>query len=501
MNLKRKLTAFLAAAVMAVTGAIGALGTDFGTVTASAAETGVDYVSIHGRLKVSGNKIVDKNGDVFQLRGMSTHGIMWETYGDVLSYESLQVLRDDWKCNTIRIAMYTEEWGGYTTDSTYAAQAKAKIDTGVENAKKLGMYVIIDWHILSDGNPNTHKTEAQAFFKEMVNKYNSYDNVLYEICNEPNGSSVKWSGTNGIKSYCTDVVNTIRTAEKANTGKNSIVICGTGTWSQDIQDVVGNALTDKNCVYALHFYANTHTDWLRERVTTCSSSIPILVSEFGTCDSSGNGGFNKTETVKWLDTLDSLQIGYINWSLADKSETASAFKSGTNLKSIPAGESSLTDSGKLIRSEYRNRAPAETVTPATYNLTGTSNVAVRITAGNKTQGAAAGGTYTITGLANGTYTVTCYSMAGAQYVNRTYSVTIKNSNATLNIKLYVKGDVNGDGKITTADVGLVNAYVRGTKQLDSYQMLVADVNGDGKITTADAGKINGYIRGTVKSLY
>lgn len=498
MNLKRKLTAFLAAAVMAVTGAAGALGTAFSAVTAYAAETGVDYVSIHGRLKVSGNKIVDKNGKEFQLRGMSTHGIMWETYGDVLSYDSLKVLRDDWKCNTIRIAMYTEEWGGYTTGSTYATQAKAKIATGVENAKKLGMYVIIDWHILNDGNPNTHKTEAKAFFKEMVNKYNSYDNVLYEICNEPNGSSVKWTGTNGIKSYCTDVVNTIRTAEKAKTGKNSIVICGTGTWSQDIQDVVGNTLTDKNCVYALHFYANTHTDWLRNRVKTCSSSIPILVSEFGTCDASGNGGFNKNETVKWLDTLDSLKIGYINWSLADKNETASAFKNGTNLKKISSGEGSLTESGKLIRSEYRKRAPAETVTPTTYKITGTSNVAVRITAANKTQGAAAGGTYSITGLANGTYTVSCYSMAGAKYVDRTYSLTVKNKDATLDVKLYLKGDVNGDGKITTVDIGLINSYIRGIKQLDDYQKLVADVNGDGKVSTADIGKINGHIRGTVK---
>ena len=497
MNLKRKLTAFLAAAVMAVTGAVGALGTAFSAVTASAAETGVDYVSIHGRLKVSGNKIVDKNGKEFQLRGMSTHGIMWETYGDVLSYDSLKVLRDDWKCNVIRIAMYTEEWGGYTTGSTYATQAKAKISTGVENAKKLGMYVIIDWHILNDGNPNTHKTEAKAFFKEMVNKYNSYDNVLYEICNEPNGG-VKWTGSNGIKSYCTDVVSTIRSAEKAKTGKNSIIICGTGTWSQDIHDVVGNALSDKNCVYALHFYANTHTQWLRDRVKNCSSKIPILVSEFGTCDASGNGGFNKSETVKWLDTLDSLKIGYINWSLADKSETASAFKSGTTLKKIPSGESKLTDSGKLIRSEYRKRAPAETVTPTTYKLAAKSNVAAKLTVSGKSYNVTAGGVCTVSGLKNGTYKVTC-TPTDNKYVGRTYSVTVKDKNATLDVKLYQKGDVNMDGKISTADVGLANAQVRGTKQLDDYQKLLADVNGDGKISTADVGKINGYVRGTVKS--
>jgi endoglucanase len=118
---------------------------------------------------------------------------------------------------------------------------------------------------------------------------------------------------------------------------------------------VGNTLSDKNCVYSLHFYANTHTDWLRQRVQTCyNKGLPILVSEFGTCDASGNGGFNESQTKKWLTLLDKLNIGYVNWSLADKSETASAFVSGTNLKAIKSGESQLTQSGKLVRSWYRS---------------------------------------------------------------------------------------------------------------------------------------------------
>lgn len=59
---------------------------------------------------------------------------------------------------------------------------------------------------------------------------------------------------------------------------------------------------------------------------------------------------------------------------------------------------------------------------------------------------------------------------------------------------YAKGDVNGDGKITTADVGLTNAYVRGTAQLNQTQKLAADITGDGKISTADVGKINSIVR-------
>ncbi len=305
-------------------------------------------VGQNGRLKVSGANIVNSRGEKFQIIGMSTHGLMWEDFSNITTEKSLKTLRDDWGVNTIRLAMYTEEWGGYTTGTEYAAQAKQKVITGVDNATKLGMYAVIDWHILSDGNPAKHQAQAVSFFTEMAKKYKNNENVIYEICNEPNGG-VTWSGQ--IKPYAETVISAIRKQDP-----NAIIVVGTGTWSQDIHDVVNNRLTANNVVYTLHFYANTHTDWLRNRFTECySKGLPILVSEFGTCDASGNGGFNASQTKTWISLLDSKMVGYINWSACGKNETASAFKPGTNLADIPAGESALTESGKLIRSLYRKR--------------------------------------------------------------------------------------------------------------------------------------------------
>lgn len=305
--------------------------------------------AIHGQLSVSGANIVDKSGQIYQIRGMSTHGIMWEDFSNILSKDSLRVLRDDWGCNTIRIAMYTEGYAGYTTGTDFARQAKEKVDTGVANATDLGMYVIIDWHILSDNNPQNHQNEAITFFAEMSQKYTNYSNVLYEICNEPNGGT-NWDGN--VKPYADAVIPTIRQFDS-----DAIIICGTPTWSQDIDKAANNRVADNNTVYALHFYANTHTDWLRSRVQSCyNSGLPILVSEFGTCDASGNGGFNAGETQKWFDLLDSLNIGYLNWSACGKAETASAFAGGTNLAAIQAGTSQLTESGRIVREHLRQRA-------------------------------------------------------------------------------------------------------------------------------------------------
>lgn len=310
-------------------------------------------VQRHGALHISGNHIVDSHGKVFMLQGMSTHGIMWSDdtntypFSGILSTSSLKVLRDDWKCNAVRIAMYTEEWGGYTQG--YAAQAKQKVIDGVANATSMGMYVIIDWHILKDGNPQQHQSEAIAFFSEMASRYKNYSNVIFELCNEPNGG-VSW-GSN-IKPYCEAVVKAIR-----GKGAKNLIICGTGTWSQDIHQVLGNKLSDSNCAYTLHFYANTHTDWLRQRLEQCyNSGLPVLVTEFGTCDASGNGGFNESQTRQWYSLLARLKVGWFNWSAASKNETASAFKPGTNLANISAGEGQLTQSGKLIRNLFRANA-------------------------------------------------------------------------------------------------------------------------------------------------
>ncbi len=82
-------------------------------------------------------------------------------------------------------------------------------------------------------NPNNHKNDAIKFFTEMAKTYKDYNNVIYEICNEPNGGCNH--GQAAIKSYCQSVVSTIRKYDS-----DAIIICGTGTWSQDIDQVLGN---------------------------------------------------------------------------------------------------------------------------------------------------------------------------------------------------------------------------------------------------------------------
>ena len=298
-------------------------------------------VAVHGQLSIKGTNIIDKNGDVFQLKGMSTHGLQW--YPQYVNKSSFQSLRDDWGVNCIRLAMYVEE-GGYMNDKT---KLEKEVRSGIDNCVDLGLYVIVDWHILSDKNPNTHKADAIEFFKKIAADYNKTPNIIYELCNEPNGKDVTWD--NDIKPYCEAV-----TAEIRKLDDNAILIAGTPTWSQDIDKAAANRLSDKNTVYALHFYAATHTQWLRDRLTSyVDKGLPVFVSEFGTCDASGTGGNNLTETENWLKLLDKNKISYINWSLSDKNETSACLKPNSS----PNGgwkDADLTEGGKYILNWIKN---------------------------------------------------------------------------------------------------------------------------------------------------
>ena len=296
----------------------------------------------HGALHVENGKLTDADGNTVQLYGMSTHGIAW--FPQYISYDSFRTLRDDWNTNCIRLAMYTAEYGGYCAGGD-KEQLKQLVRDGVSYATELGMYVIVDWHILSDCDPNQNKDEAIAFFREMSEAFADNDNVLYEICNEPN-SGTSWDS---IKSYAEEVIPVIREQKP-----DAVILVGTPTWSQEIDKAAASPLTFDNVMYTLHFYAGTHKDDLRNRLETCAqNNLPVFVSEFGMCDASGNGANDFDSTTKWLDLLNKYQISFCCWNLANKDESSSVFKAASTALSDWTDED-FNESGRWIRDYFRS---------------------------------------------------------------------------------------------------------------------------------------------------
>lgn len=310
------------------------------------AKTTTYYDASAGRLHVKGTKLVDKKGHEVQLRGVSTHGLSW--YPQYVNDKCFAQLHDKWGANVVRLAMYTEEYNGYCSgDAKNRSDLKKLIKKGVKLAKKHKMYVIVDWHILSDGNPNSHKKEAKAFFREMSREFKGYNNVIYEICNEPNNGT-SWKE---IKSYARSVISTIRENDK-----KAVIVVGTPTWSQDVDQAAADQIKGENLMYALHFYAATHKADLRNKMTAAiNKGLPVFVTEYGICDASGNGAIDKEEANRWVQTMDEYGVSYIAWNLSNKQESSSIIKSSCP-KVSGFKKSELSDEGRWLYHLLRKKA-------------------------------------------------------------------------------------------------------------------------------------------------
>ncbi|MCR5687726.1 MAG: glycoside hydrolase family 5 protein [Lachnospiraceae bacterium] len=262
-------------------------------------------------------RLCDRNGTAVALHGYSMHGIAW--YPDYINRDFFENAKENWNIDCIRLAMYTAEPGGYcVVDDAGRAGLLELIDKGVRYATELGLYVIIDWHILSDSNPLIYADLAEDFFRKVSSKYAAYGNVFYEICNEPN-ENCTWED---IKKYAERIIPVIRANDRY-----SVIIVGTPEWSQRLDEVAESPLDiDGNITYALHFYANTHREKLRKIYKDAiDDSLPVFVSEFGTCSADGKGEHDPEETAKWLDMLDENKTSYMMWNISNRDETSASF--------------------------------------------------------------------------------------------------------------------------------------------------------------------------------
>lgn len=305
-------------------------------------KTGETPFEIHGQLAVDGTDIVDSSGNKYQLKGASTHGITW--FPDYVDKSVFQYLRDDWGANLVRIAMYTDtgDNNGYCSGGD-KEKIKDLVNSGVSAATELGMYVIVDWHILNDNNPNTHIDEAKDFFEYVSSKYSENHNVIYEICNEPNGGT-SWAE---IKSYAETIIPIIRKNDK-----DAIIIVGTPNWSQDVDVASADPITGyDNIMYAVHFYAATHKDDLRNKVKTAlSNGLPVFVSEFSLCDASGNGAIDYESSDAWFQMINENNLSYASWSLCNKDETSALFMVGSSVAD-GISDDELSDTGKYVKNK------------------------------------------------------------------------------------------------------------------------------------------------------
>jgi endoglucanase len=381
------------------------IGVVIGTVAAGGRKD--TPVSKYGRIQVAdfdhdGNsatalrrQLCDERGNPIQLRGMSSFGLQWADGEWILTDDVFEVLARDWKSDVIRLAMYVTE-DGYAAKP---AELLAKVEQGIKLANKYGLYIIVDWHILSPGDPTDEQylnagknlpqyakikskhpeyTGPQLFFAYLSQKYGKLPNIMWEIANEPNRNGGEneaasvWK--NKLLPYMQSVVNAIR--EYDGDGNDNIVICGTDNWSQFVDAPVANPVQDKNrqIMYAMHFYAGTHDAgyenngqfWLRQKVLNAlDGGLAVFCTEWGTSLSTGDGGPFIDFAERWLDFLGENKISWASWSLARKAEVSSSTLANTSNHPRDTDgdgirnwnwDTELSTTGRFVRAKIRGEA-------------------------------------------------------------------------------------------------------------------------------------------------
>ena len=286
-----------------------------------------------------------KDGAEVQVRGMSLYWSLMPQAVEYWSEEGITTMVNDMKIQIVRAAMATgnEDWqGGYKGYASDPNTQKNLVKTVVEAAIKNDIYVIIDWH-----SHEAHKQTdaAKNFFKEMAETYGQYDNVIFEVYNEP--QQISWSE---VKNYANQVIQVIRQYS------DNLVLVGNPSWDQNPSDAIGNEVNDskKNTAYTLHYYANSHNwsgnyDWGGESEGSkgekaMNAGLSVFVSEWGTADASGGGDPNQSRNQSWQDYVNKHKLSWANWSASYISEGTAAFQNGSSKTSLQ-----YTTSGNLVK--------------------------------------------------------------------------------------------------------------------------------------------------------
>lgn len=279
------------------------------------------------------------SGNEVQVKGMS---LFWSCAANQQRYWKKDIITglvERQNIQLIRAAMAVDDMGEWA-DGHYFTKPnfyQAMLDEAVEAAIENDIYVIIDFHshVAADSVEN-----AKSFFRIQAEKWGKYDNVIFEVFNEPicasgsvgdNSDCSEYGGYIGmaaIKTYADQVVSVIREYS------DNLIIVGTPMWDQYPNAVVDYPVEDPlerdNIAYAFHFYAGRDDGTKAHDFSLTSNAnvamqkgLSVFVSEWGTVGYDGGGAPSATLNPQWQTWMDSRKISSANWNVGKSGDPSS----------------------------------------------------------------------------------------------------------------------------------------------------------------------------------
>lgn len=241
-----------------------------------------DY-SYRGKLTKNGTKILDSKGNEMMLQGIGTHSLI--EYNILYTNQSIQTLKY-YGINMIRISVYLSDFFPNKSHRrllfgwiNHSEELTPIIEELIELSTQNNMYVLLDWHSYhaqDGGDVTKYQSQQETFFTYFASKYANYDNILYELHNEP------------YQNIAEQLLPSVRSCASIIRSYNSdaILLCGHGSDGSFAMNDLFNTENNLNIFISPHLYTGEQT--IESIKSLISEKVPIFVSEWGNSSLSGD---------------------------------------------------------------------------------------------------------------------------------------------------------------------------------------------------------------------
>jgi endoglucanase len=297
------------------------------SATITATETASSGGGAAPQLHVSGNKLVDQNGNQVVLHGVDRSGTEYECvqgngiFDGPNDQASITAMKSWGPVNAVRVPLNEACWNAesYVNSADAGTNYINAIKAYVSLLNSNGIVAILDLHWtdgLYTGNssgcssaqatcqkPMPDSAEAIPFWTSVANTFKGNDAVIFDLFNEPYASRATGSTTTGWQCWenggtCPGIsyqvagmqqmVNAVRSA-----GANNVLMLGGEEYANDLTDWLQYEPTDPdhNLVASFHSYnfntCSSQSCWTSE-VAPVIAQVPVIAGEIGENDCAGS---------------------------------------------------------------------------------------------------------------------------------------------------------------------------------------------------------------------
>jgi endoglucanase len=299
---------------------------------------------IDGPYHTSGNLILGADNSPYLFHGIARDDLEYFCKGDghytqqELAYLGLgdtSAQATYWGANTVRLPLSENYWlYGSSSQNCSPDEYQTLVKKVVDMLTSLNLNVIINLEWTNAGGQSSGAGDAwfmpdndsQVFWQQVATLYKDYNNVLFELYNEPHLDTRDWncwrngcqiindfSGLMGhdharFSYHAVGMQTLLETVRK--TGANNIAIVGGMDWGYDLSQIPTYHLNGINIVYDTHPYPYglklpMYWDYYFGNI---SATYPVISAESGVYDC-GTGYISRL-----IQYFDAHNISWIGWA-------------------------------------------------------------------------------------------------------------------------------------------------------------------------------------------